>query len=161
MHLSNVTHLSGINYTAVDLPAILSPLNRKSMSHFPTLIFVSLMLSVSCILPSFINSFGFWSFHHFCLPLCCCLFLLLSSGHSFCLALCLTTFSSPLNGSDLCVSLCVSLLSLVSMGTVPGCHGDSAGRVMLSHILGLSRSLSARREICKAQDAIKLSPFLL
>lgn len=47
------------------------------------------------------------------------------------------------------------------MGTVPSCHGDSAGRVMLSHVVGLSRSLFGRREICKAQDVIKLSPFLL
>lgn len=83
--LSRVTHLSGMNYTAVDLPALLLllhalPLNRKSMSHFALL-----SSSLWWFLPSFIHSVFFWSpdrsdvlSYSLCL-FCCCLFLFLYS----------------------------------------------------------------------------------
>lgn len=85
MHFSNVTHLPGIDYTAVDLSAILSPLNRKSISHFPTLIFVSLMLSLAfCVLSLTLFVFGpILILAHSCAAvfLCTCLQAILSVLH--------------------------------------------------------------------------------
>lgn len=110
--LSRVTHLSGMNYTAVDLPALLLllhalPLNRKSMSHFALL-----SSSLWWFLPSFIHSVFFWSpvrsdvlSYSLCL-FCCCLFVFSILSRSLCLA----AVSSPLNGFDLYVSLRLSSL---------------------------------------------------
>lgn len=53
-------------------------------------------------------------------------------------------------------SLFAFLLSLVSMGTVPGCHGDSVGKVMLSHSEGLSWQQIRGARLAKAQDVIQL-----
>lgn len=137
--LSRVTHLSGMNYTAVDLPALLLlphalPLNRKSMSHFALL-----SSSLWWLLPSFFHSSFFlvsWSFWRplllFLPLLLLSVFFLFSRGHCVLLPF-------PLRWSALTsTSLFAFLLSLVSMGTVPGCHGDSLGKVMLSHGGGLS-----------------------
>lgn len=121
------------------------------MSHSPTQ-FCSLLL-VSLILSVFFHSVLLVS-RSFWLPFLPVLPLLLLSvsfyfsvGLSVCLALCLTAFSSPLNGCDLYVSL---RLSSVSMGTVPGCHGDSVDKVMLSHVGGLSWQEIRERETCQS-----------
>lgn len=145
--LSNVTHLFDMDYAAVELPGILLSrpplsLNRKSMSHFPTQF---------CSLVSLMISVFFWSLDHSdIVSYLLCFFLLLFVLH--CVGL---SFNPQLNGFDLYfMSGCAFLLSLVSMGTVPGCHSDSAGRVMLSHVGGLSWQEIRERETARAQDVI-------
>lgn len=79
-----------------------------------------------------------------------CLFSLFSRGHCVWLPF-------PLRWMALTsTSLFAFLLSLVSMGTVPGCHGDSVGKVMLSHSEGLSWQQIRGARLAKAQDVIQL-----
>lgn len=154
--LSRVTHLSGMNYTAVDLPALLLllhalPLNRKSMSHFALL-----SSSLWWFLPSFIHSVFFSG-----------LLIIVTSSLTLSASFVAVCFFSPFSRGH-CVwlpfplrwmaltsmSLFAFLLSLVSMGTVPGCHGDSVGKVMLSHSGGLSWQQIRGARLAKAQDVM-------
>lgn len=130
------TSLAWITQLSTSLPPFFLspfPLNRKSMFIF-LLNITLLSLSLWCFLLLSFTLF-FWSLHHSdvltsCLLLVTFLWVTPAVLHYVWLLF-------PLHWMSLTsVSLCGFLLSLVSMGTVPGCHGDSAGRVMLSHVGG-------------------------